>query len=454
MTASLTVDQLRSLIEAGEIDTVVVAFTDMQGRLQGKRCHAQFFLDDVLDHASEACNYLLAVDVDMNTVSGYAMSSWDTGYGDFVMRPDVSTLRLLPWQPGTALVVCDLEWEDGTPVVASPRQILRRQIERLTERGLVAYAGTELEFIVFRDTYEAAWASGYRHLTPANQYNVDYSLQGTARIEPLLRRIRNDMTGAGLVVESAKGECNLGQHEIAFKYDEALVTADQHSLYKLGAKEIAAQEGLSLTFMAKYDEREGNSCHIHLSVRSPDGEPVMAGDGTGAAAGFSPLMEHWLAGQLACLEELSLLYAPNVNSYKRFAEGSFAPTAVAWGRDNRTCAMRVVGHGQSLRVENRVPGGDVNPYLALAAVIAAGLHGLDHELPLEPELTGNAYVSGHARVPAALRDAMTLFDGSAIARAALGDDVVDHYVHAAHIEQTAYDATVTDWERVRGFERL
>jgi glutamine synthetase len=452
--ASLIVDQLRSLVAAGEIDTVVVAFTDMQGRLQGKRCHAQFFLDEVLDHASEACNYLLAVDVDMNTVSGYAMSSWDTGYGDFVMRPDLATLRALPWQPGTALVICDLEWEDGTPVVASPRQILRRQIDRLAERGLVAYAGTELEFIVFQDSYEAAWASGYRALTPANQYNVDYSLLGTARIEPLLRRIRNDMTGAGLVVESAKGECNLGQHEIAFKYDEALITADQHSLYKLGAKEIAAQEGVSLTFMAKYDEREGNSCHIHLSVRSPEGEPVMAGDGIGEAEGFSPLMEHWLAGQLACLEELSLLYAPNVNSYKRFAEGSFAPTSVAWGRDNRTCAMRVVGHGESLRVENRVPGGDVNPYLALAAVIAAGLHGIDQELPLGPELTGNAYTSDEARVPSNLRDATERFAGSAVARAAFGDDVVEHYLHAAHVEQAAFDAAVTDWERVRGFERL
>ena len=339
-------------------------------------------------------------------------------------------------------------------MAASPRQILRRQIDRLAERGLVAFAGTELEFIVFQDTYERAWTSGYRGLTPANQYNVDYSLQGTARIEPLLRRIRNDMTGAGLVVESAKGECNLGQHEIAFKYDEALITADQHSIYKLGAKEIAAQEGVSLTFMAKYDEREGNSCHIHLSVRSVDGTSVMAGAGTGAAAGFSPLMEHWLAGQLACLEELSLLYAPNVNSYKRFAEGSFAPTAVAWGRDNRTCAMRVVGHGASLRVENRVPGGDVNPYLALAAVIAAGLHGVDAELPLEPDLTGNAYVSDHPRVPSTLRDATTRFEGSAVARAALGDDVVEHYLHAARIEQTAFDSAVTDWERVRGFERL
>ncbi|CAN5484410.1 glutamine synthetase family protein [soil metagenome] len=454
MPASLTVEQLQTLVAGGDIDTVVVAFPDMQGRLQGKRCHARFFVEEVLAHAAEACNYLLAVDVEMNTVAGYAMTSWDTGYGDFVLRPDLATLRLVPWQPGTALVICDLEWADGSPVTPSPRHILRRQLDRLAERGLVALAGTELELIVFRDTYEQAWRSGYRDLTPANQYNVDYSLLGTGRVEPLLRRIRNEMTGAGLVVESAKGECNLGQHEIAFRYDEALTTADQHVLYKLGAKEIAAQEGMSLTFMAKYDEREGSSCHIHLSVRSTDGTPVMAGDGTGAAAGFSPLMEHWLAGQLAALEELTLLYAPNVNSYKRFAVGSFAPTAVAWGRDNRTCSLRVVGSGHSLRIENRVPGGDVNPYLALAAVIAAGLHGLDEDLALDEELIGNAYESDRERVPSTLRDAVARFEGSAVARSAFGEDMVEHYLHAAHVEQAAFDASVTDWERVRCFERL
>ncbi|MEO7427970.1 MAG: glutamine synthetase family protein [Acidimicrobiales bacterium] len=454
MAASLTVDALRRLVTAGDIDTVVVAFTDMQGRLQGKRCHARFFLDTVLTNATEACNYLLAVDVEMHTVAGYAMSSWDTGYGDFVLQPDIDTLRIVPWQPATALVLCDLEWGDGTPVVASPRQILRRQLDRLAERGLVALAGTELEFMVFRDSYEQAWTAGYRGMTPANQYNVDYSLLGTARVEPLLRRIRNEMTAAGLVVESAKGECNLGQHEIAFLYDDALVTADQHVIYKAGAKEIAAQEGVSLTFMAKYDEREGNSCHIHLSVRAADGDAVMAGDGVGPALGFSPLMERWLAGQLACLEELTLLYAPNVNSYKRFAEGSFAPTAVAWGRDNRTCAMRVVGDGSSLRVENRVPGGDVNPYLALAASIAAGLHGLDAELALEPDLAGNAYTSDRPRVPATLRDAVARFETSEVARAAFGSEMVDHYAHGARVEQSAFDGAVTDWERFRGFERL
>ncbi|MGQ0431190.1 MAG: glutamine synthetase family protein [Microthrixaceae bacterium] len=453
MRAPLTVDELRRLAVAGTVDTVLVAFTDMQGRLQGKRCHVGYFLEEVVPHAAEACNYLLAVDVEMHTVDGYAMTSWDTGYGDFVLRPDLLTLRLAPWHPATAMVQCDLEWADGAPVAASPRQILRHQLDRLAERGLVAYAGTELEFIVFRDTYEAAWTAGYRGLTPANQYNVDYSLQGTARIEPLLRRIRNEMTDAGLIVESAKGECNLGQHEITFAFDEALVTADQHAVYKTAAKEIAAQEGMSITFMAKYDEREGSSCHVHLSVRSSADDPVMAGD-DGSVPGFSRLMDHWLAGQLACLEELSLLYAPNINSYKRFAEGTFAPTAIAWGRDNRTCAMRVVGKGRSLRVENRVPGGDVNPYLALAAVVASGLHGIDAALPLEPELTGNAYASDRPRVPTTLRDAAAGFAASAVAKAAFGEEVVAHYAHAAHVEVAAFEGAVTDWERFRGFERL
>ena len=344
------------------IDTVLLAMADMQGRLQGKRLAATHFLDDVLDHNAEGCNYLLAVDVDMNTVDGYAMSSWDRGYGDFVFRPDLATLRLVPWQEGTALVMCDLEWEDGSPVLASPRGVLKRQLERLTERGFVAYAGTELEFIVFRDSYEEAWAKAYRDLRPANDYNVDYSLLGTARIEPLLRRIRNSMAGAGLRVESAKGECNYGQHEIAFRYTDALATADGHVIYKNGAKEIAAQDGCSLTFMSKYNEREGNSCHIHFSLRSADGDSaVMAGDRR--HHGYSELMEQFLAGQLACLRELTLFLAPNVNSYKRYAAGSFAPTAVAWGHDNRTCALRVVGHGHSLRLENRVPGGDVTAYV-------------------------------------------------------------------------------------------
>ncbi len=454
----LSVHQLTAAVEAGEVDTVVVALTDMQGRLSGKRIHARHFLDEVLAHGTEACNYLLAVDVDMNTVGGYAMSSWERGYGDFMLRPDLSTLRWLPWNPGSVLLLADIAWEDGSPVVASPRQVLRRQLDRLARRGLTAMAGTELEFIVFRDTYEQAFDKGYRHLVPANQYNVDYSILGTGRIEPLLRRIRNEMAGAGLNPESAKGECNLGQHEIAFRYDEALATSDHHVVYKTGAKEIAAQEGLSLTFMAKYDQREGNSCHIHLSLRGAEGTSVLAGDGTGDRAGFSPLMEHFLAGQLAALRELTLFYAPNINSYKRYAPGSFAPTAVKWGRDNRTCAMRVVGHGSGLRVENRVPGGDVNPYLAISAMVAAGLHGIENDLPLEPAFAGNAYAavdSGQAEsVPHTLRDALELWERSSIARDAFGEEVVAHYANYARVELAAYDSTVTDWERVRGFERL
>ncbi|WP_156753333.1 glutamine synthetase family protein [Actinokineospora pegani] len=452
--APLTVPRLRELVERDEVDTVLLAATDMQGRLQGKRFAARHFLDEVLDHAAEGCDYLLAVDVEMNTVGGYTSSSWDSGYGDFVFRPDLDTLRLLPWLPGTALVVADLELVAGGPVPVSPRQVLRRQLDRLAERGLGAFVGTELEFIVFEDSYDKAWDAGYAGLTPANRYNVDYSLLGTSRVEPLLRDIRRGMAGAGLHVESAKGECFPGQHEIAFKYTDALSTCDNHSIYKTGAKEIAAAHGRSLTFMAKFDHREGNSCHIHISLRGVDGaaDPmVMAGDGP---HGFSPLMEHFIAGQLACLRELTYFFAPNINSYKRFAEGSFAPTAVAWGVDNRTCALRVVGHGPSLRVENRVPGGDVNQYLAVSALIAAGLHGIDNELPLEEAFTGNAYASGRPTVPRTLREAAELLDSSAVARAAFGDDVVEHYLNAARVEQAAFDAAVTDWERVRGFERL
>ncbi|MEU0281093.1 glutamine synthetase family protein [Streptomyces sp. NPDC006195] len=450
-TPPLRVEELRVLVESGEIDTVVLAFPDMQGRLQGKRFAAQFFLDDVLEHGTEGCNYLLAVDTEMNTVDGYAMSSWDRGYGDFAMRPDLATLRRVPWNEGTAMVIADLVWNDGTPVVAAPRQILRRQLERLAGHGFTAYAGTELEFLVFKDTYEQAWDSHYRGLTPVNQYNVDYSVLGTGRVEPLLRRIRKEMAAAGLTVESAKGECNPGQHEITFKYDEALVTCDQHAIYKNGAKEIASQEGVSLTFMAKYNEREGNSCHIHLSLQDAHGTNVMAGDGPG---GMSPVMRHFLAGQLAALRDFSLLYAPTINAYKRFQPGSFAPTAVAWGYDNRTCSLRVVGHGRSLRFENRLPGGDVNPHLAVAGLVAAGLYGIENELELSEPCAGNAYASGYDQVPTTLREAAELWENSPIARAAFGDEVVAHYRNMARVEVEAFDAAVTDWELRRSFERL
>jgi len=442
----MTLDELSAEADAGAVDTVLLALTDMQGRLQGKRLTARHFLEAVADHGAEACNYLLAVDVEMNTVAGYAMSSWERGYGDFELRPDLDTLRRVPWQEGTVLLLADVAWGDGAPVVASPRQVLRRQVERLEERGWEAFAATELEFIVFSDSYEDAWDLGYRGLTPANRYNVDYSLLGTARVEPLIRRIRNEMAGAGLRVENSKGECNFGQHEINFLYAPALQAADEHAIYKNGAKEIAAQEGMAITFMAKFNEREGNSCHIHLSLRGQDGSPLFADQ--------PHVFESFLAGQLACLRELTLLLAPNVNSYKRFASESFAPTAVAWGRDNRTCAFRVIGNGLGRRIECRVPGADVNPYMALSALIAAGLHGIDNELELEPALEGNAYASGHPRVPATLRDARDLFAESKVARDAFGEDVSAHYLNAANVELAAFDAAVTDWERVRGFERL
>lgn len=451
-SGSLDVDTLRREVEDGRIDTIVVAFTDMQGRLQGKRIHAEHFIDNVLAHGTEGCNYLLAVDVEMNTVAGYAMSSWDTGYGDVVMRPDLSTLHPIPWQEGAAGVLCDVLWEDGRDVVASPRQILRRQVDRLADEGMVAMVGTELEFIVFRDTYEQAWQTGYRDLTPANLYNVDYSILGGARVEPLLRRIRLGMAGAGLNVESVKGECNPGQHEIAFRYDEAITTCDRHSIYKNGAKEIAAQQGASLTFMAKYDEREGNSCHIHLSFRGTDGSLVMSDDT--APDGMSPLARSFIAGQLAHLAELTLLFAPNINSYKRYVEGSFAPTAITWGRDNRTCALRLVGHGASLRLENRVPGGDVNPYLAVAGIIAAGLDGIAREWPLEAAFPGNAYATDAPRVPDSLVDALALWEGSDWVRETFGAEVQAHYARMGHVELEAFGRAVTDWERFRGFERL
>ncbi len=447
----VTVDGLRALIAEGAVDNVVLALTDMQGRLQGKRCTARWFLDEVLAHGTEACSYLLGVDVDMNTVPGYELTSWERGYNDFVLAPDYSTLTVLPWQDRTAFVHCDALKHDGAPVAPAPRQVLRHQLDRLEALGLRAFVGTELEFILFSTSYRDAWDGGYRDLVPANAYNVDYSFLGISQVEGVLGRIRREMEGAGLYVENVKGECNYGQHEIAFKYDEALRTCDNHSLYKAGAKEIAFQEGHSLTFMAKYDEREGNSCHIHLSLRSGEDGFVLAGDG---AHGFSPMMEHFLAGQLAALRELTLFLAPNVNSYKRYVRGSFAPTAVAWGLDNRTCALRVVGHGPSLRFENRVPGGDANPYLAVAALVAAGLHGIEQELPLEPAFEGNAYGSSKPTVPTTLHEARDLFAASPVARAAFGDEVVDHYVNNADVELEAFGSAVTDWERRRGFERL
>ncbi|WP_226337831.1 glutamine synthetase family protein [Arthrobacter sp. UM1] len=447
----LTEQELRSLVESGEIDTVVVAITDHLGRLQGKRCGARHFLDDVLAHGVEGCNYLLAVDVDNNTVDGYALSSWESGYGDLKMVPDLSTLRRLPWAPGSALVLCDIVTMEDEPIPMSPRQMLRQQLERLEKLGYRANAATELEFILFEDDFDTAQQLHYTDLTPSTQHNVDYSLLATSRIEPVIRDIRVGMEGAGMTVEAAKGECNLGQQEITFRYGPALRTADNHSVYKTGAKEIAAAHGQSLTFMAKFNEREGNSCHVHFSLTDLEGNPVSTGD---REHGFSEVMEQMIAGQLACLEEFALFFAPNINSYKRFREGSFAPTAIAWGMDNRSCAVRVVGHGPSLRIEHRVGGGDVNPYTILAAIVAATCHGIENGLELEPMTQGSAYTTDAPRISTTLREARDRFRGAEKAKAAFGEDVVEHYAHAADIEIADFEAAVTDWERSRGFERL
>jgi glutamine synthetase len=447
----LTLDELRGDVESGAVDTVLLVMTDMQGRLAGKRLHAPFFVDEVAGHGAEGCNYLLAVDVEMNTVQGFAMSSWETGYGDFVFRPDLDTLRRVPWLERTALVVADLEWEDGSPVAASPRQILRRQLARLAERGWYANVGSELEFMLFRDSYQEARAKRYHDLATANGYNVDYSILGTTMVEDVIRPIRLGMAAAGIRVEDSKGECNFGQHEVNFRYADALSMADNHSIYKNGAKEIAYLHDCALSFMAKYDEREGNSCHIHMSLWDDSGSLSPGEDGHGR----SRMFDHFVAGQLAATRELAYFFAPNVNSYKRYAWGSFAPTTLVWGVDNRTCGFRVVGHGPSLRLESRIAGADVNPYLAFAAMIAAGLHGIDNELALEPAYPGNAYnAEGKPRLPGSLHESIALLEGSAIARAAFGDDVVEHYLHYARTEQRSFEAAVTDWERFRSFERM
>lgn len=451
-TGYLSLDALRAAVAAQQVDTVILAFTDMQGRLIGKRISARLFLDDVADHGAEACNYLLALDVENTPASGFAMASWERGYGDMALIPDLATLRLLPWLDGTAQVTADLRWLDGKPVEAAPRRILQRQIERLAQHKLCAQVATELEFLVFEDSYRQAWAKGYRDLTAASDYNIDYAILASTRMEPLLREIRRAMDGAGMYCEGVKGECNLGQQEIGFRYADALTTCDNHSIYKNGAKEIADRHGKALTFMAKFNEREGNSCHIHISLRGSDGSAVFAD--AAAAHGMSRLFRQFLAGQLALMREFTLFQAPNINSYKRYVAGSFAPTALAWGFDNRSCAYRVVGQGLGLRVENRVPGGDVNPYLAVAAMLAAGLHGIEQQLDLSPAFSGNAYTSAVARVPASLAEATELFAGSALARQAFGDEVVAHYLNCARVELAAFGAAITDWERVRGFERL
>jgi glutamine synthetase len=440
----LSVDELRGEVESGAIDTVVAAFADMQGRLLGKREHAEYFLAESVEHGLEGCNYLLALDMEMDPQPGYAMASWERGYGDFHLTPDLATLRRTPWLAGTALVLCDVDWEDGSPVVASPRQVLRRQVERARAAGFEPMFGSELEFYLLNESYAEARAKHFHDLTPSVPYILDYHVLATTYDEPLIRQIRNGMQRAGLVVESSKGEAWPGQHEINFRFSDALTTADNHVVYKNGAKEIAQQNGCSITFMAKPDHRWiGNSCHVHASLWR-DGEN---------AFGEAQVFDAFLAGWIACAKELALLLAPTINSYKRYAAGSWAPTTLAWGRDNRTCGFRVVGHGPSKRVETRIPGGDVNPYLAFAALIAAGLHGLERGLELPPAFEGNAYESDAERFPSTLRQAIAALESSSVAREAFGEDVVEHYLNYGRVEQRLFDEVVTCWERERLFER-
>ncbi len=447
----LTSQELRALTDAGEIDTIILAAADMQGRLQGKRVMPRHFFESVVKDGAEGCAYLLATDIECAPVGGYKLASWEQGYGDFAFVPDFSTLRRATWQRGAAIVLCDIELPGHKPAEMSPRTMLKKQLKRLADHGWTAFAATELEFILFRTSYEDSWRSAYRDLVPANQYNADYSILGTARVEPVIRRIRNAMEATGIEVENSKGECNFGQHEINLAYRDALTMADGHMIYKEAAKEIAADAGHALTFMAKFNEREGNSCHTHLSLRDKTGKALFLDED-----GHSPskLFQHFLAGLLAHAAELAFFYAPNINSYKRYAAGSFAPTALVWGMDNRTCAFRVVGHGKSLRVENRLPGGDVNPYLVLAAMIAAGLDGIERELPPVPVFTGNAYKTRLKRVPKTLADAARLFTRSNFNKATFGEDVVAHYGNMAQVELDAFNAAVTDWERFRSFERM
>jgi glutamine synthetase len=445
MSAVLTLEELRSEVETGAIDTVVVAFTDMQGRLMGKRLQAKFFLEDALEHGVEGCNYLLALEMEMEPVPGYEIASWERGYGDFRLQPDLRTLRRIPWLEATALVLADVAWHDGSPVSPSPRQVLAAQVERARALGFEPKFGSELEFFLFKETYAEAHSAHYRGLTPSVPYILDYHVLATSYDEPLIRQIRNGMQGAGIQVESSKGEAWAGQHEINFRFADALEMADNHVVYKNGAKEIAHLNGCSITFMAKPDhEWVGSSCHVHGSLWT---------DGENAFAGESETFRRFLAGWIAGARELAVFLAPNVNSYKRYAAGSWAPTTLAWGYDNRTCGFRVVGHGGAARVETRIPGADVNPYLAFAALLTAGLHGIEAGLEPPPVFEGNAYESDVARFPSTLREAIDELERGSIARAAFGDEVVDHYLNYARTEQRLFDQVVTCYERERLFER-
>jgi glutamine synthetase len=451
----LDVEALRYDVESGAIDTVLVVFPDLQGRFMGKRVTGHYFCDHVLEEGVEACNYLLTVDVDMNVLPGYRFASWDLGYGDFSCRPDLSTLRMIPWIERTALVICDLfDVDTGEPIEVAPRQILRRQVERAHALGYEVMTASELEFFVFRESYETAAAKGYTDLTPQNDYVLDYHILQTTKDEYLIRQLRNGMDGAGVPVEFSKGEAEAGQHELNVRYADALTMADRHTVYKNGAKEIAALNRQSISFMAKYDiDRVGSSCHIHSSLWSAGGDTALMADAADVHH-LSAVARGWLGGLMAGARELAWCFAPYVNSYKRYQPDSWAPTAVGWGLDNRTLGFRIVGRGAGRRVECRIPGADVNPYLAFAATIASGLRGIEEKLDPGEPYRGNGYTADLPRIPSTLIEAIDLFEASELARAAFGDEVHAHLLNTARQEWTQFNKHVTDWERRRGFERL
>ena len=452
----LSTDHLKELVANGDVDTVINAICDMQGRLMGKRVTGEFFVEHCFEHGTHFCTYLLGTDVEMTTPGGYRLMNWESGYGDWQAQPDWRTLRAVPWLDKTALVLADaVDEETGKLVGVAPRTILRRQLDRAAVMGLRIMMASELEFYLVEDTYEQAHAKHFHDLNRSGWYNEDYHLLQATKAEPLYRQIRNLLSAAGVPIEFSKGEAAPGQHEVNIHFADALESADRHAIFKHGAKEIALQNGYSITFMAKPDAIwTGSSSHIHLSAWDADGTRNLFHDEDGTPYGMSRTMRHFLGGMLACARELSLFVASNVNSYKRYAVASWAPVNVVWGRDNRTCAFRIVGRGQELRIENRLPGGDANPYLADAACIAAGLYGIDRGIEPPPEFRGNAYLATDTpRVPRALYEAITAFEQSAVAREAFGDEVVDHYLTMARVEQETYDAAVTCWERERYYER-
>jgi glutamine synthetase len=451
----ISIGDLETAIRSGQIDTVITAICDMQGRLIGKRVTGTFFLEHCLDHGTHFCTYLLGTDMDLSTPEGFRDMNWESGYGDYLAKPDWSTLRVIPWLERTALVLCDaVDEESGREVAFSPRSILRKQIDRLAERGFSPRMATELEFYVLRESYEEAHAKGFANLTPYGWYNEDYQLLQATKAEPLYRRFRNEMTAAGVPIEFSKGEASPGQHEVNIHYDTALESADRAALFKHGAKEIAYQEGLAVTFMSKpHQAWTGSSGHIHVSLWDVDGTASLFPAGEGSRE-MADAMRWFLGGLLAGSRELSLFIASTVNAYKRFATASWAPVNIVWGRDNRTCGVRVVGSGRALRIENRLPGGDSNPYLAFAAVLAAGLSGIEQQIEPPAEFKGNAYqATGVPRIPRSLYEAIDCWAESELAREAFGEDVHAHYLTAARIEQSIYDQVVTDWERERYLER-